>query len=88
LELRSFVDIKAKGSIWLTGGFEYNYLQQFTSLRDIPHLDVWQRSALIGLTKKYRIGKRENNIQLLYDLLADTGTPRGQPFQFRMGWGF
>jgi hypothetical protein len=86
--LRSFVDIKAKGSIWITGGFEYNYFQQFTNLQNIPHLDVWQRSALIGLTKKYQIGKKENNIQLLYDLLADSEVPRGQPFQFRMGFGF
>jgi hypothetical protein len=86
--LRSFVDIKAKGSFWITGGFEYDYFQQFTNFQNIPHLDVWQRSALIGLTKKYRIGKRENNIQLLYDLLAYSEVPRGQPFVFRMGFGF
>ena len=86
--LRSFVDIKAKGSIWVTGDFEYNYLQQFNSLKNIPNIDVWQRSALIGLTKKYRIGKRENNLQLLYDLLANSEVPKGQPFVFRLGWGF
>jgi hypothetical protein len=86
--VRSFVDIRARGSIWITGGFEYNYLQQFTTLRDIPHLDVWQRSALIGITKKYRIGQRENNLQLLYDLLAGSEVPRGQPFVFRLGFGF
>jgi len=86
--IRSFVDIKAKGSIWITGALEYNYLQQFASLQDIPHIDVWQRSALIGITKKYRIGKRENNLQLLYDLLANSEVPKGQPFVFRLGWGF
>ena len=86
--IRSFVDVKAKGSIWITGGFDYNYMQQFTSLQNIPHIDVWQKSALIGLTKKYRIGKRENNLQLLYDLLAGSEVPRGQPFVFRLGWGF
>jgi hypothetical protein len=86
--LRSFVNIKAKGSIWITGGLEYNYLEQFTSIRDIPNVNVWQRSALVGLTKTYRIGKKENNIQLLYDLLANSEVPRAQPFRFRMGWGF
>lgn len=86
--VRSFVDIKAKGSIWITGGFEYNYMQQFEGIQDIPHLSMWQKSALIGVTKTYRIGKKENNLQLLYDLLADSEVPRGQSFQFRMGWGF
>ena len=86
--IRSFVDVKVKGSIWIAGGFEYNYMQQFASLRNLPHIDVWQRSALIGITKKYRIGKRENNLQLLYDLLAGSELPKGQPFVFRLGWGF
>jgi hypothetical protein len=86
--LRTFADIKAKGSVWISGGFEYNYLQQFASIRNISHLDVWQKSALIGLTKKYKINRKENNLQLLYDLLAASEVPKGQPFVFRLSWGF
>jgi len=82
------MDVRAKGSIWITGGFEYNYLQQFNSLQNIPYIDVWQRSALVGITKKYKVGKRENNLQLLYDLLAASEIPRGQSFEFRLGFGF
>jgi hypothetical protein len=84
--LRSYLDIKAKGSIWITGGYEYNYLQQFARLTDIRNLDVWQKSALLGLTKKYKIGKRGGNVQLLYDFFAGSQVPRAAPLKFRIGY--
>ena len=87
--LRSYADIKAKGSIWITGGFEYNYLQRFNSFDQIKNIDVWQQSALAGLTKKYKIGKkREGNFQLLYDFLAGKQVPQSPALKFRMGWTF
>ena len=88
--LRSYLDIKAKGSIWITGGFEYNYYNAFASLHDLENIpvDAWQKSALAGITKKYKIGKREGNMQLLYDFLANTEVPRGQVLKFRVGWNF
>jgi hypothetical protein len=87
--LRSYADIKAKGSIWITGGFEYNYLQRFNSFEQIKNIDVWQKSALAGLTKKYKIGKKkEGNVQLLYDFLHNQQVPQAQALKFRIGWGF
>ncbi len=87
--LRSYVDIKAKGSMWITGVYEYNYLQQFAKLSDLHNIDIWQKSALLGLTKKYRIGKsKEGNIQLLYDFLHKQEVPRGQALKFRIGYNF
>lgn len=90
LSLRSYMDIKAKGSIWITGGYEYNYMQQFSKLRDLrTNVDVWQRSALIGITKKYSIGKnKQGNMQLLYDFLYKYEVPRGQALKFRLGYSF
>jgi len=87
---RSYMDIKAKGSIWITGGYEYNYLQQFNKLADLrSNIDVWQKSALIGITKKYSIGKnKQGNIQLLYDLLYNEEVPRGTALKFRVGYSF
>jgi hypothetical protein len=84
--LRSFIDVRAKGNWWLTGGYEYNYMQQFASLRSIPNIDVWQKSALFGVTKKYNLGKKTGNIQLLYDALANKETPHGQPVKLRFGY--
>ena len=86
--LRSYLDIKAKGSFWITGGWEYDYYQVFSKLSDIRNLDIWQKSALIGLTKKYKIGSRNGNIQLLYDVLATRQTPAAPPLRFRVGYSF
>src|SRR5579871_3485588 len=86
--LRSYVDVKAKGSFWVTGGFEYNYMQAFAGIRDISNLDVWQKSALLGITKKYKIGNKTANMQLLYDFLAHSQVPQAQPIKFRVGYSF
>lgn len=86
--LRSYVDIKAKGSIWLSGGFEYNYLQRFNDFSTIKNLDVWQHSALLGLSKKYKVGKKTGNMQLLYDFFATRQVPQGQTLKFRIGYSF
>jgi Skp family chaperone for outer membrane proteins len=90
LGLRSYLDIKAKGSFWLSAGFEYNYLSAFNSLQDLhSNVDVWQRCALAGLTKKYKMGKkREGKVQLLYDFLAAKQIPAAQGLKFRVGWNF
>lgn len=86
--LRSYLDIKAKGSIWITGGFEYNYLQAFSNWADLENFDVWQKSALLGLTKKYKLGNKTGNLQLLYDFLAHSDTPPGAVLKFRVGYTF
>jgi len=87
--LRSYIDIKAKGSIWLSGGFEYNYLNSFKTLQELhSKVDVWQRSALIGLSRKYKVGKKEGNMQLLYDFLYGRQTPPGTALKFRIGYTF
>ncbi len=89
LGLRSFVDIKAKGSIWITGGYEYNYYTQFASLKTLEeNIDGWQKSALLGITKKYKVGKQNCNMQLLYDFLYRVEIPEVTPLQFRLGYSF
>lgn len=85
--VRSFIDIKIKNSFWATGGFEYTYYQSFAKFSDLPNVDVWQKSALFGITKKYSIGKKkQGNVQLLYDFLANKQTPHGEPLKFRLGY--
>lgn len=87
---RSYIDIKAKGSVWITGGYESNYMQRFVKLSELrANTDIWQKSALIGITKKYKIGKnKQGNIQLLYDFLYKYQSPRGQALKFRVGYSF
>lgn len=87
--LRSYIDIRAKGSWWITGGWEYNYLQEFIKIEEIKNIDVWQKSALIGVTKKIKMGKkRSSNVQLLYDFMAARQVPQAQALKFRIGYSF
>ena len=95
--LRSYLDIKSpiksKGQllngVWISGGLEYNYLSSFRSLQELhSNIDVWQKSALLGISKKYKIGKKEGNMQLLYDFLHNQQTPPGTALKFRVGWNF
>jgi hypothetical protein len=94
---RSYLDIKfptiaggkVLGGLWLSGGFEYNYLSNFRSIQELHNnVDVWQRSALFGLSKRYKIGKKEGNMQLLYDFLHNQQTPPGTALKFRVGYTF
>lgn len=96
--LRSYIDIKSpitsKGiffsGLWFSGGFEYNYLSTFRNLQDLENnIDVWQRRALFGLSKKYKIGKKkEGNMQVLYDFLHNQENPPSQAIKFRLGYTF
>ncbi len=92
--LRSFIDIKLPsfggvgGGFWITGGYEQNYMQGFDKIPLLNDYSKWQQSGLIGLSKKYRIGKKKGNLQLLYDMLNKQHIPTSQPILFRIGYTF
>lgn len=85
--IRLFADMKLKGSIWISGGYEWNYQAAFNSIRDLSGLSSWQRSGLIGLSKKYNIGKKKGSIQLLWDFLSYEQVPQARALKFRVGYG-
>ena len=86
VSFRSYGDIKLKKSIWISGGLEYNYLHAFRRGNDLPDLHLWQRSGLIGLSRKTRMGKTVMKTQLLWDFLSYHQVPRAQPLKFRIGY--
>lgn len=88
VSLRSFVDLRLKGSFWITGGYEMNYLQGFTRIDQLKDQTAWQQSGLLGITKKYRLGKKRGNLQLLWDFLSYSQVPVGVPLKFRVGYVF
>jgi hypothetical protein len=64
--LRSFADVKLKGSFWISGGYEMNYFSEFDRIRDILSSPpggagtagtqfgegaAWQQSGLLGMSK-------------------------------------
>lgn len=84
--LRSYVDIKLKKSIWITGGYEQNYMKGFDKIPQLDDYSKWQQSGLLGLSKKYKIGKKAGNMQLLWDFLSYRQIPQTQPLKFRIGY--
>jgi hypothetical protein len=93
INLRSFVDVKIStkktwiGGIWITGGYEKNYLKAYNTYLPFTNVQAWQSSGLIGLTKKYTIGKKTHQLQLLWDFLSYQQIPRAEALKFRVGWG-
>lgn len=89
--LRSYLDMKLKGSLFLTGGYELNYrpsMPERISL-NIPGGDFssWQRSGLVGLSKRYKVsGKLKGDIKLMWDFLSYSQRPRTQAVVFRVGY--
>lgn len=83
---RSFGETKLKGSLWISGGAELNYRAQFRSFNQLKQYSAWQRSALIGLSKKYRVKKTMADMKLLYDFLHNQHRPATQPLVFRIGY--
>lgn len=84
--LRSYLDIKLKKNIWVMGGYEMNHNDRFDGLPELKNLASWQESGLVGLSKKYSIGKKRGNIQLLWDFLSYTRTPTTPAIKFRLGY--
>ena len=89
--LRSYVDIKIKGSFSATGGLEYNYTLLNSSLQQMHDWSNWTPSGLIGLTKTVSVKSRalkKTKLQLLWDFLSYQQVPRTQPILFRVGYVF
>lgn len=86
--VRSFLNVRAKGNFWITGGYELNYLQRFGKMADLPNVEQWSKSGLIGLTKTYKLGKKKGNLQLMWDFLSYYQQPRTKALLFRTGYIF
>jgi hypothetical protein len=89
LGLRSFVDMKWKAGLSVTGGYELNYLTEIKSIAGLKELSAWQQSGLVGISRRFKAsGKLDGNVQLLWDFLSYRQIPRSQPFVFRFGYTF
>jgi hypothetical protein len=87
--LRSFLQIKIKGSFSATGGFEYNYTTPFSSYQQLKQLQYWTKSGLLGVTKTVSVKSRvfrKTTLSLLWDFLSYQAVPKTQPVLFRVGY--
>lgn len=85
--LRSYLDWKIKGSLYLSGGYEQNYRSMINSLSQLKDYSAWQTSGLIGLSKKYSISKKmKGEMKILWDFMSYQQVPKAQPILFRIGY--
>ena len=85
--IKSYLDWKLKNSLFVSGGFEMNYLSKLPLL--LQPFSAWQKSALLGLSKKIPVKSKwckGTNVQLLYDFLSQQHLPSSQPLIFRVGY--
>ncbi|MCC6286664.1 MAG: apolipoprotein A1/A4/E family protein [Chitinophagaceae bacterium] len=76
-----------EGNLWITGGAEMNYQRSVESLEVFKNYTTWTKSALVGLSKKFKAGKKLNGkISVLFDFLYREHIPVSEPFIFRMGY--
>jgi hypothetical protein len=88
---RTFINwkLKDKGSFWLSGGAEINYQTRFYSTTILNNFNNWQQSALIGVMKKYSVGKKlKGTMSVLYNILYNQFLQARQPVVFRIGYSF
>jgi hypothetical protein len=93
--LRSYMDIKVKGSFYASGGLEYNYQPidgdslSSTSAMNWKDVSSWQQSGLVGVSKIISIKSKffkKTKLQLMWDFLSYQQIPRTQPVKFRVGY--
>lgn len=89
--LRSYVDVKLKGSLWISGGYEQNYRTAFSDFEVLHNRSGWQQSGLVGLSKvislKTKLFKK-TSVKLLWDFMSYRQLPRTQPVVFRVAYNF
>ena len=85
--VRSFIDMKLKGSFFIAVGVEYNYYNSFETFQQLKDSDQWKQHALIGLSKKYKVSRKiKGEIKFLYDFFYKNQLPQTQPVVFRLGY--
>jgi hypothetical protein len=95
--LRSYMDVKLKGSFFVSGGLEYNYQPinndslSSTSTMNWKDVSSWQQSGLVGVSKIISLKSKffkKSKLQLMWDFLSYQQVPRTQPVKFRVGYNF
>lgn len=85
--LRSYADIKLKGSFWISGGYEKTLTPNPSPQSGEGR--IWRSAGLIGISKVVSIKSKlfkKTKLMLLWDMLSYQQVPRTQPVVFRIGY--
>lgn len=87
LGFRSFVDWKLKGNFYVHCGYELDKHSISTASINLPQLNGYQESALLGISKKYKVNTRiKGNLMVLYDFFAPRQLPKTDNIKVRIGY--
>ena len=87
--LRSYVDWKLKKQVYISGGLETNYNAGFKPAPQFKANNAWQKSALLGVSKKIQINTKwfkGSKISVQYDFLSSYYVPKSPAIVFRLGY--
>ena len=85
------IDLKLKGSFWVSGGYEQNFKSEIKSIDQLKDRSAWQQSGLVGISKVISVKSKlfkKTKAQLLWDFLSYQQVPRSQAIIFRVGYNF
>lgn len=88
--IRSYMDVKIKGSFYASAGLEYNYQHPFDSIGVVKNMRNWKESGLVGISKIISLKTKffkKTKVQLLWDFL-NYKEPGTEPLKFRVGYSF
>jgi len=91
ISVRSFSELKIKGTFHAVAGFEMNYRPEIRTIEQLKDKSGWQPSGLVGLSKVVSLKTKffkKTKIQLMFDLLSYRQLPRTNPILFRIGYNF
>ena len=92
MKIKSFAEIKIKGSFHFAAGYELNYHSEIKRMEQLKNYNSWTRSGLAGISKlvsaKSKFFKKAK-MQLMWDFLSYSQIPKvSQPVVFRIGYNF
>jgi hypothetical protein len=86
---RSTLNWKLKGSFYVQGNAEMNYMSAFNSYDQLKAFNKWQQAGLLGVAKRYTLSKKiKGTFQVLYDFLHKAHIPHTQGIIIRKAYNF
>jgi hypothetical protein len=86
--LRSFIEYKTIHSLYVRVGAEYSYNIARVLIPNVLERENWDKSALLGLSKKVNFKSKSASVQLMYDFLYKQNIPFSNPLIYRISYNF
>lgn len=87
IALRAGFNYRLKGNLFIAGNYEQNYFSEIRNINQLRDHSSWKSSALLGLSRKFKAGKkREGRVSLLYDFFYKRAPIKTQALTVRFAY--